>query len=653
VEIEPSPDTSLGPTITPAVRSDPASGPSWVDPNLGSLSGDLAFEARYEARTLLGRGGMGEVRLYRDQRIGRDVALKVVRPADGSASEVQARFVREARVQGQLEHPSIVPVYDLAVGPDGTAYFTMKRVRGATLESIIDGLRRGEAAFSEKFSRRKLLSAITSVGLCLEYAHAHGVIHRDLKPGNIMLGDFGEVYVLDWGVAKLANLAETPAPSESIEIVSDAPEMSPRTAKGAVMGTPGYMPPEQIEGAEVDARADIYSLGAILFEVLTLERLHPKGQLREMLASTLSGPERRAEARVGQRDIPPELEAIWTRATELDARGRFRSMREMVQEIERFLDGDRDVELRRSIAQRHSDQAKALAERALARDAREEERTLARTSAIREVGRALALDPENRGAVGTLGRLLLTPPKRLPDEVAVEIERSTFRTWMIGNRVRTIAYAVWFLLGPVVFWMGIRDWGENLLSLVPITLAFLLSAAALRMKRVSVLNTVLVALLSSFALGGTSRMFGPFVAVPVVAALNTMSFTFKPDRVWRVTTIAIGTLAILVPAALEALGVVSPSYVFQGGTMSIVPHVLNLPQVPTLIILAVSSALSVVVSTFYVGSVRDQLSNTELELQRYIWQIKHLVPEDARLSVPAVPANAECAIEAALLGGSS
>ncbi|MEO8878045.1 MAG: serine/threonine-protein kinase [Polyangiaceae bacterium] len=277
--------TGYAPTVTP----------DSIEP-VESLSvpKDDGFGSRYTTSDLLGEGGMGEVRLAHDARIGRDVAMKVVRPGQGSRSDLRSRFLREARVQGQLEHPAIVPVYDLGARPDGAAFFTMKRVRGKTLEEVIEDLRAHDVAAEAEFPRRKLLSAFASICLALDFAHARGVVHRDLKPGNVMLGGFGEVYLLDWGLAKIKNDAEPLSSNEEKEII-DAPQSTRgQTEAGAVMGTPGYMAPEQLVSTDVDGRADIYALGAILFEILTLVPLHNRPKLAQVLESTLTGPETRA-----------------------------------------------------------------------------------------------------------------------------------------------------------------------------------------------------------------------------------------------------------------------------------------------------------------------------------------------------------------------
>src|SRR5262249_27012839 len=148
-----------------------------------------------------------EVVLARDEHIGRDVAVKRIRSADPSPEQL-ARFLREARVQGGLEHPAVVPVHDLAVDRDGRPFFVMKRRTGTTLLELLRRLRAGRE--DEDAARRRMLRAFVDVCLAVEFAHSRGIVHRDLKPANIMLGDFGEVYVLDWGVARVLDAPEAP-----------------------------------------------------------------------------------------------------------------------------------------------------------------------------------------------------------------------------------------------------------------------------------------------------------------------------------------------------------------------------------------------------------------------------------------------------------
>src|SRR5262249_4049186 len=160
-------------------------------------------------------------------------------------------------------------------------------------------------------SRRKLLAAFSNVCLAVHYAHARGVLHRDLKPANLMLGDFGEVYVLDWGLAKIAGEAE--AADEQVVSVPDGHQ----TVAGAMLGTPGYPAPEVLRGQTATVAADVYALGAILFEILTGKRLHPAENVQKLMASTIAGADARASVRAPQSDVAPELEALCVECTAL------------------------------------------------------------------------------------------------------------------------------------------------------------------------------------------------------------------------------------------------------------------------------------------------------------------------------------------------
>jgi serine/threonine protein kinase len=233
------------------------SGPFWLsDEVLGHLQavtgadgdppgGHLAA-SRYELIEVIGQGGMGTVYLARDHALDREVALKVVTLAPGAAeaSNPDSRLFAEARILAGLEHPGLVPVHDLGTLADGRVFYAMKRVRGCRLDAYArDRLPDGR-------SRLELLRVFERICEAVAFAHAHGVIHRDLKPENVMVGSFGEVLILDWGLAKLRCVAGQP---------------------GELAGTPGYMAPEQVRGAvdEVDERTDVFALGAILLFLLT------------------------------------------------------------------------------------------------------------------------------------------------------------------------------------------------------------------------------------------------------------------------------------------------------------------------------------------------------------------------------------------------
>ncbi|MGB1014465.1 MAG: serine/threonine-protein kinase, partial [Nannocystaceae bacterium] len=212
-------------------------------------------ERRYEFEEVFAVGGLGVVRRAYDRRLGRIVAVKELQNAD---TESVRRFVREAVITARLQHPAIVPLYDIGRHEDGEPYYCMKMIDGKSLDQVI--------AEREKFSERlALVEHVRAAADAIAYAHLNRVIHRDLKPANILVGDLGETVVIDWGLAKdLSITSEDDEMSESLTaICSDE-----LTEMGTVMGTLRYMPPEQAQGVSVDERSDVFALGAVLFHVL-------------------------------------------------------------------------------------------------------------------------------------------------------------------------------------------------------------------------------------------------------------------------------------------------------------------------------------------------------------------------------------------------
>jgi len=243
----------------------------------------------YAVGAEIAHGGMGSVLRAEDRKLGRVVAMKVMRLESAASDARRARFVREATVLARLEHPNIVPIHELGLDADNRLYYTMKLVQGRTLQGILNGLRRRDADFVGHYTLDRLLTIFRKVCDAIALAHARGVIHRDLKPDNIMVGEFGEVLVMDWGLAKNLGDARQAADEAAVaaRAVSDgAAERFAEVAgsnlmrsvaltlEGDVMGTPLYMSPEQAQGqsAEVDRQSDVFSLGGILYALLTL---HP------------------------------------------------------------------------------------------------------------------------------------------------------------------------------------------------------------------------------------------------------------------------------------------------------------------------------------------------------------------------------------------
>jgi len=233
------------------------------------LKSTLPLEQRYTRTILHASGGMGSVWLARDMEIGRDVALKELRAENLASASIPLRFLREARITGQLEHPGIVPVYELGQDPgSGQPYYTMRFVRGRTLTEAVQTFHRNrQAGRDDPLEFVNLLSAFVSVCHTIAYAHSHGIIHRDLKGENIVLGDFGEVLVLDWGLAKRLGHDEEPTADHNSDLETALPG---QTVMGQVMGTPAYMAPEQAQGRLdlIGPATDIFGAGAIFYEIL-------------------------------------------------------------------------------------------------------------------------------------------------------------------------------------------------------------------------------------------------------------------------------------------------------------------------------------------------------------------------------------------------
>ena len=582
---------------------------------------DPGFASRYGLGDTLGEGGMGVVRLALDQRVGREIAIKTIRSTRREErGDLVVRFLREACIQGQLEHPAVVPVYDLGRDPEGALYFTMRRIRGATFEEIVERLRAGDEDAARQYSRRKLLTAFASVCQAVHFAHNRGVVHRDLKPANVMLGDFGEVYVLDWGVAKLVSTPDLPA--------GDRPSISPdthgatHTLDGATMGTPGYMAPEQVRASRnLDHRADVYALGAILFELVSLQPLHPASNAEGKLLATLQGADARASVRSPHLDIAPELDAMCMRATALDPTDRFQSVGDLIEALERHLDGDRDLERRRLLADDLARAAKRAADEALSETS---DPTEARRRALSDVGRALALDPQNERAMRTLVRLLTEPPLTLPEEALAEMHASSRATRRATSRGAMLGYLAWFLLLPFELWMGVRSVPMALLTAALWTTAAVAAYQAMRRSdggRGWAYGGIVATALAACS---TSAVCGPFVLVPTLAVINVTLWILVSDRSLRRAIVALGALTILVPGVLEWTRVLH-FYNFRDGRVTMLQGMLDFPPVPTHAFLAAATMALVGIAAAVTSRFRDTLTDAEQRLHMQAWQLKQLV----------------------------
>ena len=314
---------------------------------------------RYPELDAIGRGGLAEVRLARDRRLLRKVAVKHLLPKVTNYDLVR-RFVREGRITAQLDHPNIVPVYDFDRAPDDEAglALVMKLVDGRGLNEVVAVLRerlRAEPTAEPEPDLRTRLGWFVKVCEAMSYAHSRGIVHRDLKPGNVMIGRFGEVYVMDWGVAKALGrplgagaTGEPDDPSPGDARPTERPTFDPialdeeATQHGVLVGTFAYMPPEQAFGTDypVDHRADIFSLGLVLFSLVTLARPRPAQTQEGMYAHAEAGFVAPVEHVVEGRSIAPELVAIIRKATAQVPQDRYRDVEALAADVERFLAGE-------------------------------------------------------------------------------------------------------------------------------------------------------------------------------------------------------------------------------------------------------------------------------------------------------------------------
>jgi len=281
--------------------------------------------AGYALGLEVARGGMGRILAARDLRVGRPVAVKELL---GRSPHLAARFEREARVTARLQHPGIVPIYEIGRWPDGTPFYSMRMVDGRTLRAAIDRA-------TTPAARLALLPAVIAACEAVAFAHSQRVIHRDLTPSNILVGAYGETVVIDWGLAK--DLSQgTPDEPFADPYRADASSEG-LTGVGAVVGTPGYMPPEQARASQVDERADVYALGAILYHVLAGVAPFKSRGIEDLLHELAAGPPPPIE-RVAP-STPRDLVSIVTKAMARAPEARYPSARELADELKRFQTG--------------------------------------------------------------------------------------------------------------------------------------------------------------------------------------------------------------------------------------------------------------------------------------------------------------------------
>lgn len=314
----------------------------------------------YTLEGVVATGGMGAVLKAQDNNLARTVALKVMLNSTEAPDQAIYSFVAEAQITGQLEHPNIVPLHDIGVAADGTIYYTMKLIEGRTLRDILKDIRDGNADTIQRFPIARLLTIFQKVCDGIAYAHSRRVIHRDLKPDNVMVGEFGEVLILDWGLAKvLPEPGQADTEEHGGEFSGPLPGAGAdamATMAGQVKGTPNYMAPEQAEGrvADIDTRSDIYALGGILYCVLTMQPPVTGANLDEILTRVTSGditspssfnskpienPTGKIAPHCPDGTIPEALSAVAMKCMERERENRYQTIEELQGDIAKYQGG--------------------------------------------------------------------------------------------------------------------------------------------------------------------------------------------------------------------------------------------------------------------------------------------------------------------------
>lgn len=576
------------------------------------------FAERYALVSQLGEGGMGEVWLLQDRQLDRSVAIKTVR-ADKRGVDSASLFAHEAMLQARLDHPAFVPVHEMGVAPSGEPYFTMRRVDGMSLSEAL-----ASAPLDDLREQHRLLRAFAQVCAAVHFAHDRGVVHRDLKPANIMLGAYGEVYVLDLGIAQRVHEEPDVPPADS------ADEAESGTRPAARAGTPGYMAPEQhsLPGT-VNSRADVYALGCILFELLTHRPLHDPDTLRarplqEAYRAANPSPLEAVRARGAGLPVTRLLDDACQLALKLDPAERTLSARDLHDCVVAHLDGAAIQRWRHEEAGKLSRRATALVEQAHAGGSTDTFEL--RQRALTALGRAMSLAPADEATRETVRSLLQEPPPpdaRVLLASRIETWRQVLATETVGGLA--LALCAWVVCVPLMWWMGIRDVGYTaaLLGLGVATIAWLLAFLWRKPPRTWAMLGLGVLSTATVALSG--RWLGPFGVAPAVFVAHMTFFAMVPERGTRYAMMGmliVGALAPLVE--LLATGQVANMSITDG-TIVITPLITHLPPVATWATLLFINAAVMIGAATSMRLLNARLEDAQRTVHWHQWQIEALM----------------------------
>jgi serine/threonine protein kinase len=321
-------------------------------PGKEELLAQIHIKRKYKKIKFISRGGMGEINLAQDRNCLRNVAIKSLDESYRQDHEAIVRFTEEAQITAQLEHPNIVPIYDLGLNDKQMPYYAMKHIHGKNLSQIIYAIKRGNKKYTKNFSIRELINIILKVCNAMNSACSKGVLHRDLKPENIMIGEYGEVTIVDWGLAKVMSAEAQPQKTKHNlnKVLSQIPVESVRSKNNVILsmnnvliGTPAFMSPERITG-EGNEQSEVYAIGCILYYVLSLEHMFSGTNIRTMLTKICKGEylplsHFNSLPHLPHGKIPSSLSAVVDKAVHFEADKRYKSIVELRHDLEAYLQG--------------------------------------------------------------------------------------------------------------------------------------------------------------------------------------------------------------------------------------------------------------------------------------------------------------------------
>ncbi|MEL6181157.1 MAG: serine/threonine-protein kinase, partial [Myxococcota bacterium] len=453
------------------------------------------------------------------------------------------------------------------------------------------------------------------------FAHRRGVVHRDLKPENVMVGDAGEVYVLDWGVARVSGAVgddDLDSDLHDIHILKEEGSQ-PYTRLGDLLGTPSYMSPEQLMGSTASERSDVYALGIILFEILTGRPLRPRGTTLAQLRDEASRPVLAPSFVAPHRDIPPELEEVCLSAMTLAPSER-PTAQGLNEAIEAFLDGDRDMNLRRRRAQTHLEQAQARWQAAQDNDDEDQ-----RTEAGRLVLQALSLDPDSQDARQLLVSVLTTPPQKLPVEAQQIIDDENLLLVKRQARGWFFFYATWLVTVPFVLFL-VDVWEVWSFGLLLFALLWSLIGTGVMMWTRHVMPglyaSVAGALVACLAI---SRIVGPLILFPTLVLMAYSANILYPAAHHR-RFVGIGCVTtFLAGMALELWGP-SPCYVWLEDRLIVMPHMFGVNTDWSMMLVVSFLASACGLMGLMSARASKFIDEARAQIHRQTWQLQQLLP---------------------------